>query len=239
MDTPIVTQHIRDGIPIRFAKFGDGEFECARGATGNNCDGDVYFPELGQQIQKSFVELAVAPNTYLGHWNIWDDVPNFFNTLYTQKTGLPSSDVPWVSYGLLLKDITRAHLPYMYDLVEAIQVSPRNKIYVCNDMNAKMCSVFRSKHLSIPPRCWFLEYDHIMNLLKEMCKEHPDSIVLLSAGLCSKVAIADLVRTFPTITCLDFGSGFDCLCRGYMTRSYQGKFEVDLAYYKGLLPADF
>jgi hypothetical protein len=76
-----------------------------------------------------------------------------------------------------------------------------------------------------------------MNILKPMCD--PDSIVIFSSGLCSKVAIADLVETFPEITCFDFGSSFDLLSRGVQTRSYQGSFEDEVNYYKDILPENW
>ena len=228
-----ITESIINNKVIRFAKFGDGEYGSSIGNSGANCDSDVLFPELGVALNKAFVILAKTSNTYIGMWPLKRNI-EFYENLY--------KPVPWVQYMILLRsnpendveDYKRAHEAHMYNFVKAIQDCPRKKIYVCNQKNARLCSVFRSEHVLIPKNCWFLKYNEIMKTILRMCT--PDTIVLFSGGICSKVAIAELAEKMPTVSALDIGSSFDCLARGKETRSYQFNYQQEIAYYNDLLP---
>ena len=238
IDTHFFTACIKADKPVRFVKFGDGEFACAAGQQGENCDGDQYFPELGDGLRRAFCDLAVTPNCYIGRWHLKDRyVSDFFEKVFNTNTQKSTELIPWVNYHCLLKDEERSHRQDMFYLVKAIQESPRKKIYVCNESNARLCRVFGATHVAIPPRCWITEYESVLKQILAACE--PNSIVMFSAGLCTKVAVANLLQMIPTLTCLDFGSSFDLLARGKSTRSYQGSYETEKAYYKDLLPADW
>lgn len=240
VDTNFFTACINANKPVRFIKWGDGEFQICIGDQGANCDGDIYFPELGEKIRIAFLKLAFIPNTYYGCWHTsgFDGrVKRFFDSMWETLVKLPASYVPWVHYHCLLRDAERGRKPDMLNLMKAIQANQRKKIYVCNKKNSKLCRVINAEHVEVPEKCWFLHYDTVMQDIKS--KITPDCIILFSAGLCTKAAIAELVETNPGITCLDFGSSFDCLTRGITSRSYQGSFQEEVAYYSEILPADW
>ena len=239
IDTNYFTACINANKPVRFVKWGDGEYACAVGQQGENCDGDKYFPELGGAMQLSFLKLAQCSNTFFGRWHLGPNdafVSIFFNLLW-EKNGRPISEIPWVNYHCLLRDAERARKPDMLNFVKAIQSNPRKKIYVCNTKNARLCELFGAEHVEVPMNSWFLYYEKIMEMIKS--KVTPDCIVLFSSGLCSKVAISSLVESNPGITCLDLGSSFDCLARGTPSRSYQSSFNEEVAYYASVLDADW
>jgi len=239
--TEFITEAIKNNQVVRFAKFGDGEYACSLGYQGANCDGDIYFPELSNALKEAFIILAQTPNTYLGEWR--EKIPHeFYANLFFTRTGKDPELIPWVDYHLFIRsshehdveDFRRAHEKHMYNFVEAIRNSPRKKIYVCNQQNARLCQVFEAEHIEIPENCWILKYKEVFEQILK--SSTPDAIVLFSGGLCSKVAIADLARHAPTITCLDIGSSFDCLARGRPSRSYQFNYFEEVYYYAGLLP---
>ena len=242
--TEFITEAIKNNQVVRFAKFGDGEYACCLGEQGQNCDGDIYFPELSRALKEAFLILAQTPNTYLGEWR--EQVPHdFYANLFSTRTGKNPMMISWVDYHLLLRsshqhdveDFQRAHEKHMYNFVEAIRNSTRKKIYVCNQQNARLCQVFNAEHVEIPENCWVLKYKEVFEQIIRLCT--PDTIVLFSGGLCSKVAIADLARHAPTVTCLDVGSSFDCLARGTQSRSYQFNYFEEINYYSGLLPENW
>lgn len=237
VDTNFFTACINANKPVRFVKWGDGEHACCVGQNGENCDGDKYFPELGEAMRVAFLKLALYPNTYYGRWHLGPNdahVAAFYNLLWEKLTGRSPAEVPWVNYHCLLRDAERGRKPDMRNLVRAIQSNKRKKIYVCNKENARLCKVFGADHVEVPKNCWFLYYDKVMEDIKS--KLTPDCIVLFSAGLCTKVAIGNLVEANPGITCLDLGSSFDCLARGTPSRSYQGSYQEEVAYYVDVLP---
>ena len=240
IDTPFFTDCLRNQIPVSFVKMGDGEYACALGEQGQNCDGDVYFPELGSALRKAFLDLAQHENVYIGRWHMTPGdrhVANWFNDYFEQQTKKSSDNIPWVNYHCFIKDSERAQKSDIFNFVKAIQEDTRKKIYVCNEWNARMCDVFRAEHVLVPPNCWITKYDSVMNDI--LSKLTPDAIVLFSAGICTKVAIANLLQLCPTLTCLDIGSNFDCLARGKSTRAYQGNFFQEFDYYKDLLPRNW
>jgi len=84
--TEFITEAIKKNQVVRFAKFGDGEYACCLGQQGQNCDGDVYFPELSRALNEAFIILAQTPNTYLGEWR--EQVPHeFYANLFSTRTG--------------------------------------------------------------------------------------------------------------------------------------------------------
>jgi hypothetical protein len=239
--TEFITEAIKNNDVVRFAKFGDGEYACSIGQEGANCDGDVYFPELSKALNEAFIILAQTPNTYIGMWHD-NTAVKFYEQLLQNRTG--KSQIPWVDYHLLLRsndrirgDYERAQTKVMYNFVESIRNSSRKKIYVCSQQNARLCQVFEAEHVEIPENCWVLKYKEVFEQILKAST--PDAIVLFSGGLCSKVAIADLARHAPTVTCLDVGSSFDCLARGAPSRAYQFHFFEEVDYYAGLLPQNW
>lgn len=240
VDTNYFTACLNANRPVRFVKWGDGEYACVIGEQGANCDGDKYFPELGIAMQRAFLKLANKPNVFYGRWHLTPNdahVARFFNQFWEKNIGRSAAEIPWANYHCLLRDAERGRKPDMLNFVKAIQKNPRKKIYVCNRQNAKLCKVFGADHVEVPPNCWYLFYDQVMEEIKK--KSTDDCIVLFSAGLCSKVAVAELVEAYPGITCLDLGSSFDCLARGTPSRSYQGSFQEEMVYYAEVLPADW
>lgn len=240
IDTNYFTACINANKPVRFVKWGDGEYCCMLGVEGTNCDGDKFIPALGDAMRSAFLHLTQAPNTMFGRWHLGPfdiRVSNYLNTLWETTMGRPISEIPWVNYHCLLRDAERARKPDMLNFVHAIQSNPRKKIYVCNTKNARLCQLFGAEHVEVPMSSWFLCYEKIMEEIKS--KITPDCIVLFSAGLCTKVAVSHLVESNPGITCLDLGSSFDCLARGIPSRSYQGSFHEEVAYYASVLDADW
>lgn len=240
IDTNYFTACINANKPVRFVKWGDGEYACSVGQSGQNCDGDKYFPELGQSMREAFVKLTQYPNTFFGRWHLRQNdahVAAYFNLLWETATHKQASEIPWVNYHCLLRDDERSHRPDMLNLVKAIRNNQRKKIYVCNKKNALVCKMLNAEHVEVPVNCWYLFYEKVMQDIKS--KITPDCIVLFSAGLCTKVAIAELGESNPGITCLDFGSSFDCLARGEPSRSYQRSFGEEVAYYAEVLPAEW
>ena len=78
----------------------------------------------------------------------------------------------------------------------------------------------------------------LCNGFEEVKSEITDnSILFTSAGQGSKVLIAELLKLFPNISCIDIGSSFDFLCQRRGTRD-RGSYDYnrELIYYNDLLP---
>lgn len=227
-----IIECLKNNKTIIFVKYGDGEYQCANLYKGANCDGDRYFPELGEKIKKSFIYLSSHENILIGKWSTYT-VFNFFENLLHIK----NKKINWINYNTLINNDKFNQNDDLYRFVKTIQECNRNKIIVSNKMNIKMKKIFNADiFIEIPSKCWSLKYDYFFSKIMESLKDN--SIVITSAGLCSKVLIADLVKKNKTISCLDTGSSFDLLC-GRNTRGWKHSYEDEYNYYKNILPDDW
>jgi len=244
MDTTEVTKRIISGQQIVFAKFGDGEILCMLGEQGSNCDGDSYTEKLRNMLISSlrFYSVCNNPNVFIGHW--------------PGTRALHSVELKEVldKYNISLPKLARYHLimnhdcvnsdmkvfdnPNMYDFVKSIQETRRKKIVFSNENNKKLQLLFKAdSYIVIPPRNWVVDYD---NYFEKVKSEITDGCILFTAGgQGSKALIADLLKLFPGMTCLDIGASFDLLCQKRKTRMRPHDYETEKSYYKELLPENW
>ena len=52
-------QLLKDKKPFSFTRWGDGEWGCAFGATGANCDSHIYFPEMKKGLNEAIIHPKV------------------------------------------------------------------------------------------------------------------------------------------------------------------------------------
>lgn len=129
---PQLTQFIKDGIPVIFLKFGDGEVECMK-VTDNiqqeqspkhNCDSDVYYPELSQVIKASFLYFAYQSygkhrHVYLGKWHFDPEIDYLSKLTYELHPHKPI--IPFANYHLVMNDKGALKNPNMRDFVRTIR----------------------------------------------------------------------------------------------------------------------
>lgn len=78
LTVPVMTEKIRNGEHFAFARYGDGEFDGMVGTPedwqhgkNSNCDGHVYFPEMGAALKRALLDWKEAndPNYFTAiHW---------------------------------------------------------------------------------------------------------------------------------------------------------------------------
>ena len=117
------------------------------------------------------------------------------------------------NYNILLhrkeNDLAKLKKFYM-----AIKESPRRKFFIGPERLAGVSDWLDTYHLEVPLVNAF-EYVKGLNLVGE-----DGDIFILSCGMPAKVAIAQLVRNNPKVTCIDAGSAFDPIFIG-QTRTEQ------------------
>lgn len=229
-----VISKLESGENVVFIKFGDGEYICMAGLYENkcNCDGDSYHPWLNQALTHAFVELCKKPNVYLGKW--WTpEIVEFFNSI-AQKNGVT---IPWTWYHLVLNDDHFFEHDYMQKFVKFVVNTNRKKILICNQSNARLKDFFKADVLiEIPPRSWSYEYDKWKSIVEQHVEDN--AMILIMAGMCSKVLINDLTDKYK-LTCIDLGSSFDLLGSKRASRDHRHSYEQEVAYYKDFLPENW
>lgn len=243
-----IINKLENGENITFTKFGDGEYSCMVGVPGQNMDHDTYHSWLGESLKKSLISLSNKKNTYIGRW--WtahelitlfgihsigtaDVVSNYCNQLARQN----NVTIPWTWYHLFMNDDFFLKYDYMYKFVKFLVNTKRKKILICNHMNRRLKDLFRSDvYIEIPSYNWSFEYTKWKDIVESNAQR--DCIILICAGLCSKVLIDDITNKFD-LTFIDLGSSFDILGRKQNTRGWRHTYQDEIRYYKDLLPSNW
>jgi hypothetical protein len=221
---------LKRGENIIFTKYGDGEYNCMLGVHGYNVDHDTYHAWLGESLKQALVSLSKKPNTYIGKW--WTaDVYEYCNKIAQAN----NVTIPWVWYHLFMNDDEFTKFNHMYKFVNFMVNTKRKKIVICNSENKRLKDFFRAEvFVEIPAKDW--SFDYIA--YKQIVESHivKDAIVLISAGMCSKVLIDDITNERPDVTFIDLGSSFDMLASKKNTRGWHHTYAQELAYYKDFIP---
>lgn len=217
-----------------FVKYGDGEIQGMYKDCGENCDGDPYTEELGNGLVNSLVFYSLHPNAYIGKWHGDDGFQRLQHIINVLNLPQPK----FVDYHIVYNDEKVFDNKNLFNFVKTVQESSRKKLIISNNNNIKLKKVFNTQDfIEVAPRNWFVHFNEILENAKHQITDN--CIVLTAAGMGSKVLIAELVKTNPTITCIDIGSSFDYLCQEKNTRDRSHSYNDIYNYYKEILPNDW
>jgi len=224
--TQKLTEYITTNTPCIFAKYGDGEYNAANFYEGGNCDGTPYTSNLGTKVRESFVYNSQQPNAMMGAWH------DSSNKVFWEGLGNPT--VNWVDFHTVLID-HQTHTTDKLELFTAIKNSKLKKVYVANANMHKSVDIFKlDKHVVIDPSNWFdTQYDSVFNTITSSMEDR--TLVLTSAGMGAKYLISELHKLYPNSIYIDIGSGFDKLCTGVQTRTYNPSYDSICNYLRPLL----
>ena len=234
MNTIEFTSKIKNNKQVIFVKYGDGEIACMYNEAGENCDNDPYTPELRLGLVKSLALYSYYPNAYIGKWHSEEGFQRLQDII--NVVGLP--EPKFVDYHLVYNDEKVFDNKNLFNFVKTVQESNRKKIIISNANNIRLKKVFNTEHfIEVDPQNWFINIESILSYLKHQITDN--CIVITAAGMGSKVLIAELLKTNPTISAIDIGSSFDYLCQKRNTRDRTHTYEDIYNYYKELLPTNW
>jgi hypothetical protein len=219
--------------PVIFAKFGDGEYLCASGNSGANCDGDSYNKLLSQSLKEAVIYFSKLDNAYLGAWHS-GNVPTFFNTL-------TPNCIKWVNYHTFIMDNTSFNDDTKLQIYSAIKNNPRRKIVVANELLARAKILLNAEHhVIVPFRNWFEpDFNNILTAVLENIGDDDEPLILTSAGMGAKVLIMELHKRKPHGIFIDIGSGLDFLCTKKDSRGCTFSYETLENYFRPILPENW
>jgi hypothetical protein len=228
--TSYLTNCIENGIPVSFSKYGDGEYLCASGNNGSNCDRDSMTPKLQTKLRESFTYMVEnCNNAYFGLW-CQTFVIDFWKQFVTKE-------IKWVNYHAILFDNDLNNKSDSFyakmKLYKAIKNSKMKKIMVCNPLMIKAKILLNIDDMIHVPLCnWFdTELEKIISKIKTIVTDEP-FIVLTSCGMGSKVLICELVKLFPHGIFIDVGSALDLLCTKKDSRGREYSYNEILKEFK-------
>jgi len=197
---------IKNKEPFAFSRWGDGEWLNIRKAPGQNCDGNIYYHDLGDELKKI---VSVKQDYYLGaqdykKFNLFSDVENYQNQ-------------DWLDADVFHKASMNGELDNLIDTLKEIEVA-----YIGN-ISLKELS-FIDTFVSIPYKNVWKFREKVVELIKSTISDHHKTY-LFSAGMATNVFIHELWNYNKQNTYIDVGSIFDPYV-GRNTRSYHKNLNI-------------
>jgi hypothetical protein len=175
-----------------FSRFGDGEFNCAFGKLGRNCDEHEYFSDMSIELLKI---LSRGTDYIIGIQNlgytIWKNKIDEFNNLnYCNSDIIHNASI-------------KNNLNLFFESIKG-----RGIILVAPKYFSDFEKLKPNTHIIIPEKnCW-LSKNEIFEEIKNHVKK--DSVILYSASMMSNILIDLLYNIYSNnITQIDCGSVFD------------------------------
>lgn len=199
-------------------KYGDGEMTnmISNNEMDHNCDGNNYFNSLGIELIHSYIYFLRDPSTYICRWDHVYDVQEIIDKDYKCFFNDSLSEGKFLEYNILIHKLeSNSFRQEQINFFKTIQNSKRKKYYISNkEMVNCLCPLLNIDiGIIIPDRNSYLHSENIYNtIFKEISEEN--SIILVSAGMFSKVLISKLSQQRPNNTYIDIGSTFDGLIKG-------------------------
>lgn len=227
--TSYLTECVEKKIPVSFSKYGDGEYLCASGNVGQNCDRDPYTDKLRIKLRESVTYMVdSAENAHLGLWS--DNDIGFWKQFVTKE-------IKWAKYHTMIfdKDLhDKAQSMYAkLKLYKAIKNSSMKKIMICNPLMIKAKQLLNVDFMiHVPLYNWFdTQLETIISKIKNIVKDE-GFIVLTSCGMGAKVLICELTKILPHGIFLDIGSALDLLCTKKDSRGREYSYDTILGEFK-------
>lgn len=227
--TSYLTECVEKKIPVSFSKYGDGEYLCASGNVGQNCDRDPYTDKLRIKLRESVTYMVdTAENAHLGLWS--DNDIGFWKQFVTKE-------IKWAKYHTMIfdKDLHEKSDSFYakMKLYRTIKLSPIKKIMICNPLMIKAKQLLNVDFMiHVPLYNWFdTQLETIISKIKNIVKDER-FIVLTSCGMGAKVLICELTKILPHGIFLDIGSALDLLCTKKDSRGREYSYDTILGEFK-------
>ena len=203
MNYSLFLETLASKTPFAFSRWGDGEWLNLKQYQGQNCDGNVYYKDLGEQLEA----IIKSPcSYYLG----CQDHPGltFWREEYPQN---------WFDSDFLHTASIERNLNHFINILNKNHV-----VYIGNADLSKLS--FINEFIEIPHNNVWLKKDLLLNQIQSTLNDK-HKIYCFSAGMAANVFIHELWNVDNTNTYLDVGSVFDPYV-GKKTRQYHHKLPL-------------
>lgn len=193
-------RHLR---PMALSRWGDGEWLTIREAPGGNCDGNLYYPELGRRLK----QIVSVPQPYVMGAQFHDHLPS----------DREKYDQDWIDADILHRASMREELGRFSEALKNVPV-----VYIGNETLSTL--PFINEFIEIPYNNVWNQYNQVIDQITEHLGKQT-KVFLFSAGMAANVFVHDMWTGHPTNLYLDVGSVFDPYV-GRNSRSYHQKLKL-------------
>jgi len=207
---------IKNHEHFSLTRWGDGEWFCATGRQGANCDKHTYFPEMS-------IGLNNALRDDKGYYKaIWDknhgQIKNNLRIIIPHLERI-NPNIDWVNANIWEQLAINGE---MGDLVSALESV--NFVIVSN-ANKRSLPVKHVDYVEVPVVNCFLEKERIKKDMVAMTEKYDDVVFGMSASMATNVIVDEL---YPLIgekcSMIDFGSIWEPFV-GNNNRSYHREYK--------------
>ena len=196
-----ICANLNSRTEFKFARYGDGEFNCMFGKPGRNCDLHEYFPDMGTRLMKSLLRA-----------NYMVGIQPLALTLYRERI------VPLIT-GLDVYNSDALHNASIDGCLNMFTNALEGR-YVILVGPVHLSTFDAGVHIIIPSvNCW-TEYENIRQQIAFHIDGVNNAVVLLAASMMSEVLIDDFADEPHTF--IDIGSVLDPYF-GVKSRRYHHK----------------
>ncbi|MFA5208497.1 MAG: hypothetical protein WC428_07690 [Candidatus Paceibacterota bacterium] len=193
---------LQESDPFSFVRYGDGEWACIFGMQSKNCDGNIYFTDLGKALEKIVLS---QPHYYMGmqYGALVSDYYNLKDKIYPFIWDL---NINWVNADILHRASEFNKIQPFFKALKARQV-----ILVGANYFDRLKLFPFIDHVIIPPHnCWLVKDTIYNQLVEKINRLEAGLVVLFMASMTTNVLIDDLYKIFGhNTTFIDIGSVFD------------------------------
>ena len=213
-----ILEKLRKGEPFKFSRWGDGEWLCMCGETGQNRDGNTYLPELGKELVKI---VESEPDYYMGiQYGV------FYNEKYVKGHQFPSLREYMInmmfkhpSIDWRMGDVLHLASEFGYLNEFVFRLNKRDTWIIGAEYFGEL-----PYYLIVTEDCnSFCENDETLRTTEAVLKISPDAVFLVASAMNSNVIIDKLP---DNITAIDIGSVFDPYL-GKPRATYQHKMKTE------------
>jgi len=198
-----------------FTRWGDGEWFCAGGVNGSNCDKHQYFPEMSKDLRDALTSnkdyyKAIWPTT---HGQIQKNLQHINSIITTNKIS-----IKWANAIVWEDLVIREGINKLITALEG-----RNFVIVSNSIKRKL-PIKYVDFIEVPNVNCYLDKDRIKHQMVEISKKYDDVVFGISASMATNVIVDQLYDIIgDKSTMIDFGSIWDPFT-GVISRSYHREY---------------
>jgi len=194
--------------PFAFARYGDGEFNAIFGTPGHNCDGHIYYTDMGAELAQTLTEPRPPPYVYgIG--------PKAARRLAGSVTRWLTTHAPRLEFATSETFVNASVAGELLPLMRTLQ---KKRILLVGGAHLKPVAAYlAATHITAPEKNAWLRKRALKTQIQNAAQNA--QVVLFSAGMVSKILIWELAPHYPNTFLWDTGSLFDMYC-GKDSRSY-------------------
>lgn len=196
---------IKNDDHFRYSRFNDGELIAVIGKTpkSSNCDGHIYFPEMGKELKGVLVNYEYNENYLLESFKHWYNVlPHIKNKIHELKK--LNNNLRFLGDDFIRIE----HEQNPNNFIKLLDVLKIKKLTIVGPSYLKgLDKHFDFNFIEVPLKNCYLEKDRIISEMNEIVKSGNNNYFLLSASMASNIIIDKFDDNNNTY--LDWGSVWD------------------------------